>query len=138
MASGDTFPTINVLAASPLYPFFNATKSTLTISPSFIIVFFDGIPCITTSFTEIHVDAGYGGIPLIPGSYPFSADIAPFFFIVSSAILSISAVVIPGFIASSIALCVKAVTLPASLINSISFFDFIVTIFILPFKIYNL
>jgi len=89
----------------------------------------DGTPCITSSLIDIHVAAGYGGTPFILGSYPFSADIAPYFFIVFSAIWSISAVVIPGFIASSIALCVNAVTLPASLINSISLFDFIVTIF---------
>ena len=34
-ASFEPSPTICVLAASPLYPFFNATKSMLTTSPSF-------------------------------------------------------------------------------------------------------
>ena len=101
------------------------------MSPSFIILFFDGIPCITSSFTETHVAAGYGGTPLIPTSYPFSAGNAPKLLIVSSAILSISQVLMPGFIHSSNFLYVNATTLQASSIYSISFFDFIVTIFTL-------
>ena len=56
---------MNVLAASPLYPFFNATKSTLTISPFFMYLFFDGTPCITSSFIDIHVAAGYGWVLLL-------------------------------------------------------------------------
>ena len=68
--SFDVSPTINVLAASPLNPFFRATVSTLTMSPYFITLFLDGIPCITSSFTETQVAAGNLGTPLIPGSYP--------------------------------------------------------------------
>ena len=48
-ASFDVFPPhINVRAASPLNPFFSITVSTLTKSPSLIILFFTGIPCITS------------------------------------------------------------------------------------------
>ena len=126
------FPTTYVLAQSPLNPSFNATKSILTISPSFKMTFFEGIPCITSSFTEAHIEPGNGGIPLTPLGYPFSAGIAPFSLIVFSAILSSSHVDIPGLIASSIAFCVSAATWHASLIFSISCFDFIVTIFYYP------
>ena len=41
LVSFGTSPTINVLAASPLNPFFSATVSILTISPFFIILFFE-------------------------------------------------------------------------------------------------
>ena len=53
LASSDAFPTINVLAQSPWYPFLYTTKSILIISPSFNITFLDGIPCITSSLIEI-------------------------------------------------------------------------------------
>ena len=48
----------------------------------------EGIPCITTSFIDTHIDAGNLGTPLIPESYPFSAGIAPKLLIVFSAIWS--------------------------------------------------
>ena len=121
------FPTTNVLAASPLYPFFNATVSMLTMSPSFNFLYLDGIPCITSSFIDTHIDAGNLGTPFIPGSYPFSAGSAPNFLIVCSAISSNSNVVTPGFMCFSNSSYTSATTLPASLINSISLFDFIVT-----------
>lgn len=59
-------PTIYVLAQSPLNPFLYATKSTLIISPSFNIALLDGIPCITSSFTEAHIEPGKSGTPFTP------------------------------------------------------------------------
>ena len=63
-SSFDPFPTIYVLAASPLKPSLYATKSMLITSPSFNITLLDGIPCITSSFTDAHILAGKSGILL--------------------------------------------------------------------------
>ena len=73
------------------------------MSPSFKTTFLDGIPCITSSFTEAQIEPGKSITPLIPLGYPFSAGIAPLSLIAFSAILSKSKVVIPGFISASIA-----------------------------------
>ena len=51
-------PATNVAALSPLYPFFAAPRSMLTISPSWMIRFAFGIPWITSLFMEIHAVAG--------------------------------------------------------------------------------
>lgn len=73
------FPTAYVLQQSPLNPSLYATRSTLTISPSFSTSLLEGIPWITTSFTELQILAGKSGTPSTPLGYPFSAGIAPFF-----------------------------------------------------------
>ena len=82
------FPTMYVLAASPLNPSLYATRSILITSPSFKITLLEGIPCITSSFTDAHILAGKSGTLLSYEGYPFCAGIPPFFLIVSSAILS--------------------------------------------------
>ena len=45
-------------AQSPWKPSMKAPTSTLTISPSFSTIFLDGMPWMTTSFTEMQADPG--------------------------------------------------------------------------------
>src|SRR5215470_16067230 len=59
-------------------------KSRLTTSPSLTIRCTEGMPCTTSSLSEMHMFAGKGGTPFRIW-YPLNADLTPFFRISSFA-----------------------------------------------------
>ena len=70
-AVSETSPHANVAALSPFQPWTAAPVSMLTISPSCSTMPWDGMPWITTSFTEMHALPGKPPRPLKLGRAPW-------------------------------------------------------------------
>jgi hypothetical protein len=87
-----------------------------TTSPSFNTTFGDGMPCTTSSFTDVHKVAGNP-------RYPLNAGTAPPPLTIRSAIASRSAVVTPGATAASSASRICATRRFAGRIRAISAAD---------------